>query len=189
MPSKVMLNEQERELLIPYDSFTQMVYTWGIKFSVDLWGVCSRDLYKIGLHINPDTEFPLEKIEQSLKDLEDTGLISFIGQHNQILVVNDFGVVNYYEKMKMNFTKNNKQSEYVIPIKRAIKSGELKPYFLEIPSIHFSRKEQFIEHYLKGTLHLLTYTKEGKTYKFSDSLMYPFVYAEYKESLRGNTNE
>ena len=25
--------EQERELLMPYDSFTQMLYTWGIKFA------------------------------------------------------------------------------------------------------------------------------------------------------------
>ena len=59
----------------------------------------------------------------------------------------------------------------------------------ESESIHFARKQQFIEHYNNGTLHLLTYTKEGRTYKFSDSLMYPFVYAEHKEKLKGETNE
>lgn len=61
MPSKVMITEQERELLMPYDSFTQMLYTWGIKFACDFWGVMNNNIYEIGMALNPDTQFPEQK--------------------------------------------------------------------------------------------------------------------------------
>ena len=35
MPNKVMFSQDEKEMLLPYDSFTQMVYVLGIKFGCD----------------------------------------------------------------------------------------------------------------------------------------------------------
>jgi hypothetical protein len=181
MPSKVMFNDLEREMLQPYNAFTQMLYVLGIKFKADYWGVLTTNVYDISLHINPDTILDETQVAKSLEDLETTGLIKYIGRNNSIMVVQDFGKVNYFNKMKMNKNKHNKQSEYVIPIKQAIKSGELEPYFLEIPAVDFHRKDAFIKHYENGTLSQLTYKKDNRTYNFQDSLMYMDLYFEYQE--------
>ena len=184
MPSKVMFFQSEKEMLLPYDSFTQMIYVLGIKFKADYWGCLTTNVYDITLHINPDATLDREQVAKSLKDLETTGLIKYIGRDNSIMVVQDFGKVNYFDKMKMNKNKHNKQSEYVIPIKQAIKSGELEPYFLEIPAIAFHRKDAFIKHYENGTLKELTYKKDNMTYNFLDSLMYMDLYFDYQERKR-----
>ena len=182
MPSKVMITEQERELLMPYDSFTQMLYTWGIKFGCDFWGVMNNNLYEIGMALNPDTQFPEDKVKDSLKQLEETELISYIGSNNQILIVNDYGKVNYIENMKTNHTRSGTTTKFQIPIKIAIKLGQLPPYFLELPSIPFHRKSEFIERYDNGTLEQLQYQKkiEGRmrTFNFRDTLMMRDMYFE-----------
>ena len=106
----------------------------------------------------------LDRLEKSLKDLHDTGLISYIGENNGLIVVNDFGMVNEFGFLKSNHKKkaNGSESRYLIHIKIAIKSGELPPYFLEIPSIVMSRKKEFIERYENGTLKDLTYYDKEK---------------------------
>ena len=178
MPSKVMITEQERELLMTYDSFTQMLYTWGIKFACDFWGVMNNNIYEIGMALNPDTKFPEQKVKDSLKQLEETGLISYIGSNDQILVVNDYGKMNYIENMKSNHSRSGTMTKFLIPIKIAIKLGQLPPYFLEMPSIPFHRKSEFIERYDNGTLEKLTYVKNKQTFNFRDTLMMRDMYFE-----------
>ena len=193
MPNKVMFSQDEKEMLLPYDSFTQMVYVLGIKFGCDWWGICRNDILELTSHINPDAEMDLDRLEKSLKDLHDTGLISYIGENNGLIVVNDFGMVNEFGFLKSNYKKksNGSESRYLIHIKIAIKSGELPPYFLEIPSIVMSRKKEFIERYENGTLKDLTYyDKEKKVQRnYYDSLMYKDIYHWYHEQKKGESND
>ena len=98
-----MITDLERDLLQPYDSFTARVYTWGIRFASDFWGVLPNNLGQIMMFMNPDAEFDRAKVEKAIKDLYDTGLITYIGRNNFLMVVVDYGNTNYLELMK---TKN-----------------------------------------------------------------------------------
>ena len=181
MAKKVMITDLERDLLQPYDSFTARVYTWGIRFASDFWGVLPNNLDQIMMFMNPDAEFDRAKVEKAIKDLYDTGLITYIGRNNFLMVVVDYGNTNFIKNMKMNHSLHNKQSDYVVQIKQAIKNGELKPYHLDLPAVHFSKKVQWIEWYENKELHnhssIDPTTKQTKT-EF-DKLMYKDVYIEY----------
>ena len=102
-------------------------------------------------------------------------------------MVNEFGFLKSNHKKKAN----GSESRYLIHIKIAIKSGELPPYFLEIPSIVMSRKKEFIERYENGTLKDLTYyDKEKKVQRnYYDSLMYKDIYHWYHEQKKGESND
>jgi len=189
MPSKVMFFQSEKEMLLPYDSFTQMIYVLGIKFACDHWGVLRNDIFEITTHINPDAVIDNDRVQKSLEDLERTGLIKYIARDNGLMVVEDFGIVNEFGYLKTNKKVHNKESDWVIQIKYAIKSGELNPYFLEIPAVLLAKKQQFIKAYLNGTLKQMTYQKEGMTFKYYDSLMYPEIYHWYQDSKYGDSNE
>ena len=190
MAKKVMITDLERDLLLPYDSFTARVYTWGIRFACDFWGVLPNNIDQIMMFMNPDAEFDRAKVEKAIKDLYDTGLITYIGRNNFLMVVVDYGNTNYLEMMKTNYTLHHKESDYVVQIKQAIEIGQLRPYHLDLPAVHFSKKVKWIEWYENKELHLHSttnkQTKETKTEL--QKLMYQDVYFEYhkrKESDNG----
>jgi hypothetical protein len=194
MPNKVMFSQDEKEMLLPFDSFTQMLYVLGIKFGCDWWGICRNDTLELTSHINPDAQIDQDRIQKSLDDLHTTGLIEYIGQNNSLIVVKDFGMVNEFGFLKTNHSKkaNGSESKWLIHIKVAIKSGELPPYFLEIPSILMAKKKEFIERYENGTLQMMTYFDKSKKIErnYYDSLMYKDLYHWYHESKKkGESNE
>tara|TARA_R110002020_G_scaffold156650_2_gene338901 strand:- start:310 stop:918 length:609 start_codon:yes stop_codon:yes gene_type:complete len=188
MPNKVMFTNDEKEMLLPYNSFTQMVYVLGIKFSCDWWGVCRNDILELTTTINPDSVIDSERIQKSLDELHSTGLIDYLGSNDDLIVVKDFGMVNEFGFLKTNHSKrsNGSESNWVIWIKRAIKSGELEPYFLEIPSILMAKKEQFIKNFLNGTLTEMTYYDKKRKIErnYYESLMYKDIYHWYHDESR-----
>jgi|TARA_R110001583_G_scaffold95008_1_gene238731 hypothetical protein len=188
MPNKVMFTNDEKEMLLPYNSFTQMVYVLGIKFSCDWWGVCRNDILELTTTINPDSVIDSERIQKSLDELHSTGLIDYLGSNDDLIVVKDFGKVNEFGFLKTNHSKrsNGSESNWVIWIKRAIKSGELEPYFLEIPSILMAKKEQFIKNFLNGTLTEMTYYDKKRKIErnYYESLMYKDIYHWYHDESR-----
>ena len=171
MPNKNMTTLREKEL--------------GIKFGCDHWGVCRNDIYELTSHINPDIQLDREQVEKSLSDLEKVGLIKFIGRDDALIVVVDFVRENVFPKLKGNKTMHNIESKYVADIKFAIKSGELEPAYLELPSIPENLNKKFIEHYESGRLRMLK-TQKGTSYY--DSLMYLDIYVWYQESKKGELN-
>ena len=188
MPNKVMFTNDEKEMLLPYNSFTQMVYVLGIKFSCDWWGVCRNDILELTTTINPDSVIDSERIQKSLDELHSTGLIDYLGSNDDLIVVKDFGKVNEFGFLKTNHSKrsNGSESNWVIWIKRASKSGELEPYFLEIPSILMAKKEQFIKNFLNGTLTEMTYYDKKRKIErnYYESLMYKDIYHWYHDESR-----
>ena len=186
MPNKNMTTLREKQFLASLDYFTQMVYILGIKFGCDHWGICRNDVYELTSHINPDIQLDNEKVEKAISDLEQVGLIKFIGRNNALIVVVDFVRENVFSKLKGNKTMHNCESKYVADIKFAIKSGELEPAYLELPSIPEYLKKRFIEHYEGGTLKQLK-TQGGTNYQ--DSLMYMDIYFWYQESKKGELND
>jgi len=183
MPNKNMTTLREKEYLASLDYFTQMVYILGIKFGCDHWGVCRNDSYELTSHINPDIQLDREQLEKSLSDLEKVGLIKFIGRDDALIVVVDFVRENVFPLLKGNKTMHNIESKYVADIKFAIKSGELEPAYLELPSIPEHLNKKFVEHYESGRLRMLK-TQKGTTYY--DSLMYLDMYVWYQESKKGD---
>ena len=81
---------------------------------------------------------------------------------------------------------HNIESKYVADIKFAIKSGELEPAYLELPSIPENLNKKFIEHYESGRLRMLK-TQKGTSYY--DSLMYLDIYVWYQESKKWELND
>lgn len=188
MPNKVMFTNDEKEMLLPYGSFTQMVYVLGIKFSCDWWGVCRNDILELTTTINPDSVIDRERIQKSLDELHHTGLIDYLGDNDDLIVVKNFGMVNEFGFLKTNHSKrsNGSESNWVIWIKQAIKSGELNPYFLEIPAVLMAKKEQFIKHFVNGTLREMTYyDKKRKVERnYYESLMYKDIYHWFHDASR-----
>lgn len=181
-----MTTLREKQYLATLDYFTQMVYILGIKFGCDHWGVCRNDVYELTSHINPDIQIDEQKIERALVDLEQVGLIKYIGRNNALIVVNGFVQENVFPKLKGNKTMHNCESKYVADIKFAIKSGELEPSYLELPSIPEYLKKKFIKHYEEGTIRDMK-TQKGTSY--FDSLMYLDVYVDYHQSKKGELND
>ena len=170
----VFITQKQRDLLINVDPFTSTLFTWGILFDCDFWGILPNNPRDIKRCLNPDATYEKGKIEKALEDLEHLGLITFFGDDNFLIYVEDWGEQNYIPYLRINFTKHNNKPKYEVEMKEGIKQGQLPPYILDIPTIskRGGNKKDFINQYSSKTL----------SDEFKTKLLYPMEYEKWRLS-------
>lgn len=148
----IMISQEQRDMLVDIDDvFVSHLFTYGIQFDCDFWGILPNNIQDISRCLNPDIDWGTERIEKALKTMETLGLIQFFGKDNFLIYVVDYGINNYIDTLKLNFRKNNKKPKYEREMMIAIANGELHPTIMELPAISKKggQKSIFIEKYNK----------------------------------------
>ena len=147
----IMISQEQRDMLVDIDDvFVSHLFTYGIQFDCDFWGILPNNIQDISRCLNPDIDWGIERIEKALKTMETLGLIQFFGKDNFLIYVVDYGINNYIDTLKLNFRKNNKKPKYEREMMTAIANGELHPTIMELPAVpkKGGQKHVFMESYI-----------------------------------------
>jgi len=172
MSDKVMLNSYWNEKVVLLDHFECRLFTWGILTTCDFWGVIPNNTFELSRCVHQDSGMDTDKIIPALTNMEQLGLISFIGDSNQLIIVENYGDYQHYSKLRLNFVQHNKRPKYEREMKQAIRNGELEPFILELPHIVPKDKVNFKKDYLNKQL----------SEKHIGVLLYPKIYEWYCNS-------
>jgi len=146
----IMISQEQRDMLVDIDDvFVSHLFTYGIQFDCDFWGILPNNIQDISRCLNPDIDWDIERIEKALLTLEKLGLIQFFGKNNFLIYVVDFGMNNYIDTLKLNFRVHNKKPKYEREMMIAIANGELHPTIMELPAISKKggQKSIFVQKY------------------------------------------
>ena len=166
MSNKVMLNDYWTEKLVLLNDFECRLFTFGILLNCDFWGVMENSIYQLSRSVHKDAVIDMAKIQPALNSMVNTGLITFLGESNSLIVVEDWGDYQHYQMMRLNFSQHNKRPKYEREIILGIRTGELAPYFLELPAVAPKDKTKFKQNYKLKTL----------SDKVAGQLLYPELY-------------
>src|SRR6056300_1083881 len=109
----VMVSQSQRDMLVDIDDvFVSHLFTYGIQFDCDFWGILPINPQDISRCLNPDMNYGLDRVQQALDDMERLGLIQYFGKDNFLIYVVDYGRNNYIDTLNLNFNTHSKKPKY-----------------------------------------------------------------------------
>jgi len=182
----VMVSQSQRDMLVDIDDiFVSHLFTYGIQFDCDFWGILPNNPQDISRCLNPDMNYGLDRVQKALDDMERLGLIQYFGKDNFLIYVVDYGRNNYIDTLNLNFNTHSKKPKYEREMMIAVANGELCPTIMELPQIakKGGMKNKFITAYLNKTLH-----KDSKLETQFNKLFYKDLYFGENKYAKSSTD-